>query len=194
MTRITHPDQELLDFSQEHLMYELNILRWLVETISRTPRSFQLSAYLESFTVHLRALTDFFYTEPKNARTDDVIATDFFDTPGAWVPGALPQKLEDATTRMNKEVGHITFKRKSGMDPVKPWPVDELFNEILPIARQFAKDASPKKLSQDVVAWAQADSARMLTLAGSASTQSSNTASNTLGGSWGAPLSSKRTP
>ncbi len=173
-------DQQLLDFSQEHLMYELNIFRWLVDTIAKTPKGFSLSAYLESFTVHLRGLVDFFYND-RHEKPDDVIAADFFDTAGAWTPGAKPQKLVDACTRMNKEVGHITFTRKSGMDPTKPWPVDELFNEILPIARKFAKGASPKKLHPDVIAWGKADSATILTGALSASTTTTNTSAVMLG-------------
>jgi hypothetical protein len=60
-----------------------------VDTIPNTPKSFQLSAYLESFAIHLRGLIDFVYTEPKNAQPDDVVAADFFDPPSGWNPGVL---------------------------------------------------------------------------------------------------------
>ena len=114
-TTTTYTDQQLLDFSKEHLLYELNIFQWLVDAIPKTQKSFQLSAYLESFTVHLRALIDFLYEQPR--WDGDVVAGDFFDSPGSWSSGAVPKILDDARTRMNKEVGHITIDRKTGMDP-----------------------------------------------------------------------------
>src|SRR5690349_9798581 len=108
-----YTDQQLLDFSKEHLLYELNIFQWLADAIPKTQKSFQLSAYLESFTVHLRALIAFLYQQP--CRDGDIVAGDFFDTHGPWTSGAVPKILDDARTRMNKEVGHITIDRKSGM-------------------------------------------------------------------------------
>jgi hypothetical protein len=173
--RIAYTDQQLLDFSEEHLMYELNILRWLVDTIPNTPKSFQLSAYLASFATHLRGLIDFLYTEPKNAQPDDVVAADFFNSPGVWNPGFPSASLSAARTRMNKEVGHMTYKRKAGMDLTKPWPVSDLFNEIVPIVQQFAAGASSKKLLQTVVTWSKSSATVMLTIAVSASTTTTNT-------------------
>jgi hypothetical protein len=174
--RIVYTDPQLLDFSEEHLMYELNILRWLVDTIPNTPKSFQLSAYLESFAIHLRGLIDFFHTNPKDAKPDDVIAADFFDLPSGWNPRVPSASLSAARERANKEIGHITYKRKSGMDPTKPWPVSDLFNEIVPIARQFAAGASGKKLHETVVTWSKSNATAMLTMAVSASTTTTNTA------------------
>ncbi|MGB7434248.1 MAG: hypothetical protein WBR26_01190 [Candidatus Acidiferrum sp.] len=176
MPRPNYTDQQLLDYSEEHLMYELNILQWLVEEIPKTSESFQLSAYLESFTVHLRALTDFLYPPQANPQADDLVAGHFFDAANPWNPGPVPQKLEGARTRMNKEVAHITYKRKAGMDPDKPWPVTELFKEILPVLKTFATTASAQKLHAKVIAWAKADAGKMVIVAVNASTQSTNTA------------------
>jgi hypothetical protein len=128
MARNNYTDQQFLDFSEEHLMYELNILRWLVDAIPNTPKGFQLSAYLESFAIHLRGLIDFLYTDPKDAKPDDVIADDFFDMPDAWNPGAMSLKLNEARKRTNKEVGHITYQRNTGMDP-SATPLTRLFRQ-----------------------------------------------------------------
>ena len=98
-------------------MYELNILRWLVETIPATKKDFWLSALLESFAIHLRNLIDFLYTDPKDAKPDDLVAADFFNSSAAWAPGAISRSLQEARVRANKEVSHITYKRKAGMDP-----------------------------------------------------------------------------
>jgi hypothetical protein len=174
--RLVYTDQQLLDFSEEHLLYELNILRWLVETIPATKKGFGLSALLESFAIHLRNLIEFLYTSPNDARADDVVAADFYDPLGGWKPGVPSASLSAARERANKEVSHITYKRKAGMAPDKPWPVADLFKEILPIAQGFVAGASGKKLHPCVVTWSKSDPTAMLTLAVSASTSTSNTA------------------
>ncbi|MGH9499623.1 MAG: hypothetical protein ACRD3L_10830 [Terriglobales bacterium] len=192
MARKIYSDQELLDFSEEHVMYELNIFRWLVDAIPSTKKDFQLSAYLESFAIHLRGLIDFFFTLPKDAKNDDVIAADFFDPASPWIPGVLSASLKDARERTNKEVGHITYKRKTGMDPTKPWPVGSLFNEIVPVARKFADDASGKKLHPSVVRYLKSDGKQMLIGALLASTVSTNTSAVMIVGTSVSPL--KKTP
>jgi len=176
--RIVYTDQQLTDFSEEHLMYELNILRWLVETIPNTKKGFPLSAFLESFSIHMRNLIEFLYAyaDPNNARADDAVAADFFDPPTGWNPGNPSASLSAARERANKEVGHITYKRKSGPDPTKLWPVTDLFNEILPVARKFADGASAKRLHRDVVTWVHSDENGMMVLVGAAATATTNTA------------------
>ena len=189
-TRIVYTDQQLLDYSEEHLLYEMHLFRWVRENLPRD-NGFRLSALLESFAIHLRNLIDFFYTQPGNARNDDLIAADFFDSPGDWKPGAIPKSLSDARERANKEVSHITYKRKGGTDPTKPWPVNDLFNEVQTLATEFATRASSKKLHPKVMAWLKSDATTAGVLLASASTTSSNTAVSV--GTWGAPASGKQT-
>ena|ERR1039458_224980 len=141
-------------------------------------KGFPLSAALESFAVHLRNLIDFFYKQPQPP--DDVAALDFYDPPTGWAPGAMSPTLEVARERANKEISHITFKRKSGMTPDKPWAVGGLFNEIHVVAQKFASGASPKKLHQDVITWLNSPPATRMTLLVGASTAMTNTASVTL--------------
>ncbi len=159
-------------------MYELHMLHWLAETISTTQKGFQLSAMLESFAIHLRNLIDFLHTEPAAARKDDdAIASDYYDPPSGWSPGAKSAKLEAARERANKEVSHLTYTRKSGMAPDKPWAVGALFKEVQDIAKTFANGASPKKLHPEVVEWLNASHAKAAVLSISASTATTNTAS-----------------
>jgi hypothetical protein len=174
-TRMAYTDEQLLDYSEEHLLYEFHMFRWVAENLPGD-KGFKLSAFLESFAIHLRNLTDFLYTGPENARNDDLVATDFFDSPGAWNPGPIPKSLADARERANKEIGHITYKRKSGTDPTKPWPVADLFREVHAVAQRFAAGASSKKLHPDVVTWLNADPKTVATLMVSASSSTSNVA------------------
>src|SRR5580692_6524589 len=148
--RIPYTDQQLLDYSEEHLLYELHMFWWVAKNLP-PDKGFQLSALLESFAIHLRNLIDFFFTLPSEARKDDLVAADFFDSPSAWNPGTIPKLLTDAHERANKEISHITYKRKGETDPTKPWPVGELFKEIRALATKFAAGASAKKLHPSVL-------------------------------------------
>ena len=49
--------------------------------ISRQTKDFSSKLCLSSFAIHLRNLIDFFYTQPGDARNDDVVAADFFVVP-----------------------------------------------------------------------------------------------------------------
>ena len=187
-TRIAYTDQQLLDYSEEHLLYELHIFRWVAENLP-ADKGFVLSALLESFAIHLRNLIDFLYTQPGKARNDDLVAADFFDSPDAWDPGAIPKSLEDARERANKEISHITYKRKGATDPTKPWPVADLFNQIQSVAQKFAAGASSKKLHPSVMAWLKSDPKVVAVLLVSASTTTSNTAASVV--SWGPSASGK---
>lgn len=173
--RIVYTDQQLLDYSEEHLLYEFHIFRWVAENLPGEKR-FLLSALLESFAIHLRNLIDFFYTQPGNARHDDLVAAHFFDSPGAWNLGQIPKSLNEARERANKEISHITYKRKGAMDPTKPWPVAELFKEIHAVAQKFAAEGSSKKLHHRVKTWLKSDPRTAADLLVTASTTTSNTA------------------
>ena len=189
-TRIVYTDQQLLDYSEEHLLYELHIFRWVAENLP-ADKGFLLSALLESFAIHLRNLIDFFYTPPGKVRDDDLVAADFFDSPSAWDPGAITKSLADARERANKEISHITYKRKTATDPSKPWPVADLFKEIHSVAQKFAAGASSKKLHPNVITWLKSDPKVVAVLLASASTTTSNTAAAVVSWGGGASASGK---
>ncbi|MFZ0291286.1 MAG: hypothetical protein WB616_20095 [Candidatus Sulfotelmatobacter sp.] len=84
--------------------------------ISRQTKDFSSKLCLSSFAIHLRNLIDFFYTQPGDARNDDVVAADFFDPASAWNLGAIPKSLNDARERANKEISHITYRDPADHD------------------------------------------------------------------------------
>ncbi len=139
-------NQQLVDFSGEHLIHELSMFWQLADELSRRPPGFFTSALLESWVIHLRNLIDFFYLE---GRDDDVTARHFLDAPDAWSP-MVPATLEKARERANKEMSHLTQARKSGSPPDKAWLTDDLLGEIATIAKEFAAKASDKKLHPKV--------------------------------------------
>lgn len=195
MPRTAFTDQQLLDYSGEHLLYELQMFHWVADNLPST-KGFELSAMLESFAVHLRNLIDFLYDKPQDAHRDDLIAADFLDPATPWDPGQITNTLDEARQRANKEINHITYKRKSGGDPTKPWPVADLFNEVNALCKKFGATASDKKLNPEVVKWLAAGPDIQGVMIKVASTSTSNTAAvsvtqNVKSGSAGAPGSNK---
>lgn len=147
MPRDKHTDAELLEYSRDHLLYEFVMFDWVTKNFPGE-MGYSMSAMVEAFAIHLRNLIDFFYLPSE--KPDDVLAEDFCDPASDWKPGVPSPLLSDAKIRANKEINHITYKRKSDADPTKWWPVESLINEIYAIEKQFANRASSKKLD-DVV-------------------------------------------
>jgi len=149
-TRKPFADQELLDFSGEHLFYEFRMFREVSNAIPCHEGPVK-NALIESFAIHLRNLIDFFYPpEDGQIRSDDVFAGDFFDLPEIRYLDTIPSSLRGARERANKEISHITCKRKAGADAAKAWSVSDLFKEIQEISNKFAAKASSKKLHTNV--------------------------------------------
>jgi hypothetical protein len=146
MTTPAVTDQQLIDYSGEHLLHELSMLWELAALLPSRKASTETSAFVESFGIHLRNLIDFFYQKGKG---NDVTAWDFFDTPSAWT-AKKPLALTNAHTRANKELSHLTQARISGSPPEKAWDTVGLVKEIDTVAREFAVKASAKKLHPDV--------------------------------------------
>ena len=172
-TRIAYTDQQLLDYSEEHLRYEFQMIRFVSEKIP-TAEGFARSALIESFAVHFRNLADFFY--PGRLLDDDLTAANFFDSSNEWKPTPASELLKESRIRANKEISHITYQRKGERDPTKPWRVGSLLYEIEALAQQFAATASRQKLHQSVITWLQAGATMRTALIINASSSSSNTA------------------
>jgi hypothetical protein len=82
--RIPLSDPELLDYSKEHVVYELWMFRAVGQALITPLQMSQplRNALIESFAIHLRNLIDFFY--PAQIQADDVFAAEFFDDPHEW--------------------------------------------------------------------------------------------------------------
>lgn len=136
-------DQQLIDFSGEHLMRKLTMPWEMAAMLPGRKASTETSASVESSSIHLRSLIDFFY-RPRNG--DDVTALDFLNGGIHWKP-AEPQLFTDAHARAYKELNHLTQFRKSGSPKDKDWDTAKLLEAIDTVARDFVVKASPKKLA-----------------------------------------------
>jgi hypothetical protein len=167
--------EELTKYSGEHLLHEFKMFWWLSGVIAYMD-GYMHDALLESWLVHLRNLILFFCHSRSD--TDDVIAGDFLDNPGDWSQ-IESTTFKTARERANKELSHITEKRKYTGETDKDWDVAGLFREIEDIARQFASKASEAKLHSDVRRLLSAARPEVMLLLGSMS-HSTNTVSRSL--------------
>ena len=152
-SRPAFSDQELLDYSGEHLLYEVQMFQWMTKTLLTKSSQFEAlerCALIESFAIHFRNLFEFFYNQ--SPRDTDVVAADYFDNPASWSrkPSSV---LVAARKRADKEVSHLTLQRKDAGDPAKNWPVGAYFNEMRSTIQEFVATASPKKLHVRVKEW-----------------------------------------
>ena len=141
------PPLDLITYSRQHLFHEFKMFWWLKENIPSYKDGYMHDALVESFVLHLRNLIHFLCR--KRQRPDDVIAEDFIDNHVDWAKSKSP-KLEEARIRADKELSHLTYKRKNEDDAEKKWDIDGLFGEIAGLAKEFVAQASEKKLHADV--------------------------------------------
>jgi hypothetical protein len=127
MNRKPRTDEELRQ-ATDLLYYEIWMFQSLVQGMASgiAGESVMNNALLESFGIHVRGLMWFFYAD--SPRKDDVIAEDFFPSSDTWQV-ARPKKtavLEEAKSRADKEIAHLTYARLKVSPEQKPW-------EFLPI-------------------------------------------------------------
>jgi hypothetical protein len=146
-------EQELRAFAEEHLLYEVDMMRETLkvrETLSQPDSSLATwatnNALLESAVLHARNLIDFLYPRD-TARSGDVTARDFFDPTDLRDRSApsVPKALTEMRRRADKELSHLTVHRISGTPVEKEWPIG-WFNELDRRLRTFARLASPHRL------------------------------------------------
>jgi hypothetical protein len=139
---------EELRAASEHLHYEVNMFdatgRALASGVFGAGAA--TNAFLESFTIHVRALLQFLY--PTAPKPDDVLAEDFFDDPTAWaaVRGALPASLDAVNRRVGKEIAHLTYARLDVTPETKGWNIPEIWAALLSVVQKFAENAPRERL------------------------------------------------
>jgi hypothetical protein len=109
------PDQILLDIIEEHLSYEIDMLRGLYRLFGKVDQAWnehekkvQYYAQINSFCLHARSLLDFF--ADKRRDQTDAIASDF--TSG-YTPtfDQTKEPLKSLRTKLNKQIFHLTRDR-----------------------------------------------------------------------------------
>jgi hypothetical protein len=148
MPRENRNDSQMRAFAEKHLTYEVHMLLVTFQALSSSSNPQHITnAYLESFTIHLRALIDFLW-ELQSPRNDDAIASDFFSSKEQWlkVQPKFPQILEPARARTGKEIVHLTYARMDVSAEAKHWQIKEMMDSILACLKIFVNNAEIRYL------------------------------------------------
>jgi hypothetical protein len=152
------PTADDLRMLSEHLCYEVDMTygsaAWMLGMAANADPVSQ-NAVLESFTIHLRQLIDFFW--PENPRrsgdTPDAVAADFFDE-GEW-ESLCPERPEILSEAIRKKIGwgvaHLTYGRARAKPEDKPWQFVALAHALAPAILAFVDNVDKTKLNPDDV-------------------------------------------
>jgi hypothetical protein len=143
-------DAQLAKWAAEHLVYEVDTLRFALHQLDGRGPGMMANLALESFAVHARCLSDFLWGKPKPKFDNDAFASDFSDD---WNGrrGAIPAhlRLVKDDERFGREVFHLTYGRIDGADERKSWPCGLIAIEIAGALRLFSELARPSSLNAD---------------------------------------------
>jgi hypothetical protein len=153
-------DEELRDYSGEHLLHELSMFWELAHSLRGHKKgTTEYDALIESFAIHLRNLIEFFILPEKS---DYVRAVHFFQNPAEWPTMKLTGEFKKLHDRASNEVSHLTVRRIDGNPPEKEWYTEEIVQQIEPIAEKFGAKADVKKLHPKVREFLQTPSGEKL--------------------------------
>ena len=141
--------EDELKRASAHLHYELWMLSATANALSSgiAERGWLLNALLESFVIHVRAVSDFFYAERK--RPDDVLAADFFRAEEwARIRPVETDVLKKARKRAHKEIVHLTYERLNVTPEAKPWSFLEITRDVNSVLQVFLKSIPKQLLSE----------------------------------------------
>jgi len=144
---------DLNKYIEEHFIYEVTLLQYTFFNITNDGlHQLQLFVQLESFLLHSRNLIDFFTTNQTNKFKDDIVASDFQTDCHKWVITVKEdiEFLEETKVRINKELAHLTTKRKCGRSNEKEWNCDHIYRVLKTIIFDFIDDLSDSELKNNL--------------------------------------------
>jgi hypothetical protein len=143
------PDE--LRRASEHLSYEvtmLNLTAAALITPNGLPNAVTTNVFLEAFTIHARALLQFFF--PTGLLKDtDVLAVDYVADGAAWhtALGAKPTTLEAVNSRVGTEIAHLSYNRLEVGPEAKGWNVAAIHRALLGLVVVFVEHVPSDKLA-----------------------------------------------
>jgi hypothetical protein len=106
------------------------------------------NAFLESFTIHTRALLQVFH--PSGSDQSDVLAEHFFADRMTWLRlrGGVPKVLADVERRVGNEIAHLSYDRLRVGPDAKDWNVHDIWMAVMGLVQIFIGNA-PRDLLAD---------------------------------------------
>jgi hypothetical protein len=141
-------DEELMDYADHHIIYELEMLRWttaVMGSLAPVREEGQLAwacnnALLNSFSIHARNLIDFLYLRSLGGdRPTDIIVQDYIDeeTLTHHLP-PITSLLRQAKRKADKQAVHLTLDRVAYEKSGKEWSFVQIVADIMGAFRAIA--------------------------------------------------------
>jgi len=153
-------DQELRAYADEHLQYEFDMLIWSAGILAPLaahhdhgylPWSLN-NAVLNTFSVHARNLISFLYSRSQRKdRPTDILIEDYIDEEilEEHLPPITPL-LEEAITKANKQVAHMTLERVDYEKEGKAWKFIDVANDIVAAFQSIAPHFPDPRISTEL--------------------------------------------
>lgn len=151
--RFTPSDDELRLLT-EHLCYEVQMTFDLAMLLvsSHVPNQLVQNSMVETFPMHVRQLTEFFWNErSSNSKAErDAFAADYFDT-GEWAAlrPECPPDLSAVWEKVGWGVVHLTYRRANVTPRQKEWRPLLICEALAPVVRCFIDYVDPAKLNPE---------------------------------------------
>jgi len=139
--------EQLIDFSGEHLYYELTMLFGVHKCLNQGVHDqFVYSALLESFVIHSSVILDFFYKPPR--KYDDASVVHFIKDMQKWraLRPSYDKYFRKFHRRRSREVVHLSYKRLDVPKEEKVWNLEKMVPPICELVRVFLQTANPDYL------------------------------------------------
>lgn len=102
--------------ASEHVCYEIWMMHHLGHALATglTGEGPIHNSFVNSFAIHVRNLVEFLYESKAEAKSDAILAEDYFSAPDDWtsIRLSLPVTLKNAKIRCEKQVAHLTYTRE----------------------------------------------------------------------------------
>lgn len=146
-------EESYLAKSSEHLWYEYKgMLHAANALITEDMKGMQFATYLNSFLVHTRNLTGFFFavdlanrqTKGFHVEDTDMVVEDYFQQLAPWNK-PVDLRISDADLEdINKQLAHLTYDRPDGN--LEKWKVKEIRNNLDGVFCQFVRYVPESRL------------------------------------------------
>jgi hypothetical protein len=151
------PDDDLKDYAEKHLQYEVDMLTWsagILAFLARQNNKGYLSwtinnGLLNTFAIHARNLIDFLYSRSrgKDYPTDIIIQDYASDSDVSSHLIGISPLLEEALIKANKQVAHLSMERIDYENTGKEWKFIEVSKHIRQSLASIAPYIPASKMS-----------------------------------------------
>jgi hypothetical protein len=141
----------------EHLLFELQMTFLMADRLRRhlsgeyvLPDDIK-TACLESLVIHVRALEEFIWGNPRDEHPHDALASDFFPD-GAWEEirkRIQKSSLRKVSPRTGREVAHLSYLRLGAPEDARQWRFDVIACVIGVALRLFLEHVLRDSLCED---------------------------------------------